>query len=240
MASELSAASALAPRVDADADRGLVGGIIHEVRNPVFAMTATLDALEQRLGDRSDVRPHVTVLRQELERLTTLMRDLGEVIAPRGSRRRTSLSGLLARVVAERERSAAELGVTLVARFSSSLGFAELDETRMAAALARLLDFSVARTPSGGAVRLSAHRSEHTARIALCDGGPVLAPDVLRVALAPFGLRRSGQLSLDVAIAAAVVRAHGGGMSVANEPVEGVRFTLELPCTEVDTSPARS
>jgi PAS domain S-box-containing protein len=54
----------------------LVAGVAHEVRNPLFSMTATLDAFEARQGAARADQRHVGVLRAQLERLRQLMRDL--------------------------------------------------------------------------------------------------------------------------------------------------------------------
>ncbi len=60
----------------------LVAGVVHEVRNPLFGMSATLDAMERRFGTGEGEEPFLRALRRELERLTLLMRDLLEYGKP--------------------------------------------------------------------------------------------------------------------------------------------------------------
>jgi len=60
----------------------LVAGIAHEVRNPLFGMSATLDAMERRFGTGDGEEPFLRALRRELERLNLLMRDLLEYGKP--------------------------------------------------------------------------------------------------------------------------------------------------------------
>ncbi|HEY6097959.1 MAG TPA: histidine kinase dimerization/phospho-acceptor domain-containing protein [Anaeromyxobacter sp.] len=54
----------------------LVSGVAHEVRNPLFAISATVDALDARFGGREDLGAFVATLRGEVDRLGRLMRDL--------------------------------------------------------------------------------------------------------------------------------------------------------------------
>jgi len=228
------------PPASGPADQAtLVAGIVHELRNPVFALGATLDALEQRLGPRDEIRHHLEVLRHELGRLAGLARDLGELEPSTAPRQPTEARELLARVVAERERWAAQRQVTLIARLPTSAGVVVADGARLSAGFGRLVDFAVARTPVGGDVAVRAHRDDSVGsgslRVIVLDRGPGLPPEALRGALAPFGVRREGKLTLDLAIAAAVMAEHGGTMRVENGPGEGLRVTVDLPLDAAGT-----
>src|SRR5262249_59300834 len=84
----------------------LVAGVAHEVRNPLFGISATLDAFEARFGQRAEYQQYVSVLRGELARLSHLMGDLLEYGKP------TTLEfseGALSDVVAEAVASACAL-----------------------------------------------------------------------------------------------------------------------------------
>jgi signal transduction histidine kinase len=228
----------LAPAPLAGAHR-LVGGIVHELRNPVFALGATLDALEQRLGPRDEIRPHLEVLRHELGRLADLARDLGELEPSTARREPTDARELLSRVVAERERRAAERQVALIARLPSRAGLLNADGARLAMGIGRVVDFAVARTPAGGDVTVRAHKADRAGgpglQVLVIDSGPGLPAEALRDALVPFGVRREGKLTLDLAIAAATVAEHGGTMQVENGSAEGLRIIIDLPLVQANT-----
>jgi len=54
----------------------LVAGVAHEVRNPLFAISSTVDALEARLGVLPAAAPCLATLRGEMQRMSQLMNEL--------------------------------------------------------------------------------------------------------------------------------------------------------------------
>ena len=54
----------------------LVAGVAHQVRNPLFGISSSLDAMTEKFGDQPQYQRYLSVLRGEIERLNHLMRDL--------------------------------------------------------------------------------------------------------------------------------------------------------------------
>jgi signal transduction histidine kinase len=54
----------------------LVAGVAHQVRNPLFGISSIVDAMEAHFGDQQDYHKYLSVLRVEITRVNTLMREL--------------------------------------------------------------------------------------------------------------------------------------------------------------------
>ena len=212
---------------DATTIGALVQGIVHEVRNPLFALTATLDAFEQRFG--GDGRAYVDVMRAELKRVGDVMGDVHEYGTPLGARRAASATTLLEPLLDSLCKAAVARDVVVTSRLAAELPLVSVDAARLSGALGRLFDYALERTPSGGSVRVQGHAAAGGLTLVVIDSGPVLSAAELRDAFVPFALRRGGRWSLDLAIVARVCAGHGGQVSIANQSSDGVRFTVELP-----------
>lgn len=64
----------------------LVAGVAHQVRNPLFGISSIVDAMEAHFGDQQDYHRYLSVLRGEITRVNTLMRELLDYGKPRGAR----------------------------------------------------------------------------------------------------------------------------------------------------------
>lgn len=56
----------------------MVAGVAHEVRKPLFSISATLDAFEAVFEIQEETLPLFTTLRHEIDRLSQLTRELLE------------------------------------------------------------------------------------------------------------------------------------------------------------------
>src|SRR5262249_56334270 len=54
----------------------LVAGVAHEVRNPLFGISATLDAFAARFKRRIEYQRYIQILQGEVSRLSELMQQL--------------------------------------------------------------------------------------------------------------------------------------------------------------------
>ena len=212
----------------------LVAGVAHEVRNPIFAISSTLDALEARFAGAAGSEKHFLVLRREVERLGHLMRDLLDYGKPPQMKTApTALDRVMSEAVRACEAEAGEASVTVEAALAEGLPELVLDPERMIQVFQNVIHNAVVHTPRGGRVVVEACLSDAAGqRVIECsvrDTGPGFRPEDLPHVFRPLFTRRPGGTGLGLAIAQRIVEMHGGGMSAANAPQGGALVTVRLP-----------
>ena len=143
----------------------IVAGVAHEVRNPLFSISATLDAFESRFGRTEGFERYLSVLRGEITRLTTLMRDLldfGRPSRPDFSECRME-EVVEAAVSACASPRAAQVGRGRRGRGGRRCLPVLADRARVSQVLQNLIENAVHFSPPGGPRRRGARRRRGTA-----------------------------------------------------------------------------
>jgi two-component system OmpR family sensor kinase len=90
-------------------------------------------------------------------------------------------------------------------------------------------------SPDGGTVALTLQQDAELYRLSVTDEGPGVPPDAMTSLFKPFGLSADGfGFGLGLAIAQRAVAVHGGTISVANRPSQGLEMTLTLPASALE------
>jgi PAS domain S-box-containing protein len=211
----------------------IVAGVAHEVRNPLFSISATLDAFESRFGRAEGVERYLSVLRGEIVRLTTLMRDLLDFGRP-------SRPDFAMCQMDEIVEAAVSACAPLARRKSVEIGWPRgaavppvlADRARVSQVLQNLIENAVHFSPQGGRVDVAlearAEPGEQWVECAVHDSGPGFDPADLPRLFEPFFTRRRGGTGLGLSIVKRIVYDHGGEVAAENHDRGGavvkVRF----------------
>lgn len=212
----------------------LVGGVAHQVRNPLFGISSTLDAFEARFGRKEEFARYTTILRGELERLSSLMKELLEYGRPFD---RELVPSRVGDTLAQAMRSCLSLArrskVRLVSTIAADDAVVAMDSQRLVQVFQNLIENAIQHSPEGAKVTIEAGRALEAGRewfqCAIRDCGPGFREDDLPRIFEPFFTRRRGGTGLGLPIAQRIVEEHGGQISPANAPEGGAVMSVRLP-----------
>ena len=208
----------------------LVAGVAHEVRNPLFGISAIADALELRLVDAPQHQAHLGMLRQVVKRLTRLMNELLALgTASRFDRERADLVEVLREARTACEPLAGEVGVA-IALPERAPAVLEIDRTRISQVFQNLFDNALHHAPRGSTVDVQVGVADGGDRLwcSVRDRGPGFGVARDR-AFEPFYSLRKGGTGLGLAIVRKIVDSHGGEVQIADATGGGAVVTIELP-----------
>jgi two-component system sensor histidine kinase BaeS len=217
--------------------RSMLADLAHEMRTPLATIDAHLEAVEDGIRVLDD--DTLGVIRGSTGRLRRLAEDMTAVSRAEEGLEvtfRPMVATAVAAAAAEtaQDRYAAK-GVQLRTELDDA-GQVRVDADRFGQVLGNLLDNALRHTPEGGTVTLTCRRIDHWVEYRVADTGQGVAAEHLPHLFDRFFRadtardRRHGGSGIGLAIAKALVEAHGGGISVASAgPGLGATFTVRLP-----------
>ena len=212
----------------------LVAGVAHEVRNPLFSMTATLDAFEVGQGADYADQQSIQVLRNQLDRLRQLMQDLLDYgKPPQLNLAATCFEHVARQVLEETAQMAAECGVAVVTNVEGKLPLIRADHARLVQVYVNLVSNAVQHSPKQGTVVLRVREicedGTRWLEASVEDCGEGFKPDHLPHLFEPFFTRRRGGTGLGLALVQRIVEQHGGTVHASNRNEGGGVVFVRIP-----------
>lgn len=221
--------------------RELLTDVAHELRTPLATVEGYLEGLADGVVPADGET--WSLLQAETGRLRRLVDDLAKV--SRAEERQLDLhsrpskpDGLVAAAVQAAAPAYAAKGVALETKLDRRLPSIEVDPDRIAEVLANVLDNALRHTPTGGRVEIAGAGRGNQVELVVADTGDGIAPEHLDRVFErffradPARRRIAGGSGIGLAIARAIVEAHGGRVHAESEgPGLGARLVITLPAT---------
>jgi PAS domain S-box-containing protein len=215
----------------------LVAGVAHEVRNPLFGISAALDALEVRLGCREEYSEYVEVLREEVGRLSELMQDLLDYGRPATMDiKQGSLDEILESALVRCSSLAKRRDIQTVSSVKKNGWRLLADPLQLTRVFQNLIENAIQHSSQGATVSIDAEEvcdeGRNWIECTIKDCGPGFQPGDAKRVFEPFFTRRKGGTGLGLSIVQRVIEQHGGTAFAANRPEGGAVMTVRLPQAE--------
>ncbi len=229
----------------------LVGGLAHEIRNPLSTIRLNMELLAEDFPEpRGDepgksaaekhrdrrARAKIELVRQECDRLEKLLGDFldfarQEQLALEPGSLNVEISQLLDFFAPRAD----EAGVEVLRYLDPQLPAVMLDRDSFRSAVLNLLINSVQAmhaandSGSGGQLVVRTRPSGRGVLLELIDTGPGMDEETLAKAFTAFFTTKQGGSGLGLPTTRKIVEAHGGSIDVESAPGRGTKVAIWLP-----------
>ena len=221
----------------------LTSDVAHELRTPLMATLATVEAMQDGVLPADD--EHFETVASEVRRLSRLVdamlhlsrieSDTSDLVVEK-----TDLVYLMRSLVSMQEQLFKEKDLSL--RFddrtpSHELN-AEINPDLIREAITNLMSNAMRYTPEGGSVVISIERERTDALISVRDTGIGIAKEDISRVFSRFWRsdasreRVSGGLGVGLSLTKEIADRHNGSITVESELGKGTTFTLRIPLTQ--------
>ncbi|MGD1092311.1 MAG: ATP-binding protein [Bryobacteraceae bacterium] len=248
MASQLDVASRLA------AISRITGGVAHEIKNPLNAISLRLDLLRARIGaPEEELIPEIDILSKEVTRLDrvvktfldfsrpvevkleeidleALTREVAELMTPQA---RLANIELRFEAPVEAVKSVATAGSILAVRSTNGSGrnstWIRGDADMLKQAVLNLVTNALDAMKNGGNLLLSVAAEGETVALNVADNGPGIPQAVREKVFQLYFTTKSRGSGIGLAMTYRAVQLHNGTIDFTSEDGRGTTFHLRFP-----------
>ena len=225
---------------DLKLEHRLTGDVAHELRTPLMAMQATVEAMQDGVLPADD--EHLEVVATEVRRLSRLIDAMLKLSRLENGTtelkiERTDLVYLVRSLVSSQHQLFHEKGLHLRFVDETPHGelYADVDADLLREAIVNLMSNAMRYTNADGWVKVSLRQDHSDVLIGVQDTGIGIAKEDIPQTFARFWRsdvsreRVSGGLGVGLAITKEIVDRHNGTILVESELGRGTTFTLRIP-----------
>ena len=217
-------------------ERRLTTDVAHELRTPLMAIQATIEAIVDGVFEPDEER--LGTIDAEVQRLSRLVDALLKLSRLENrkipmNKKRLNLGELLTDIIGTHEAYVRESGLDLIFEAEDDVWvFGDADMLRQATA--NLISNAVRYTPEGS-ITVRVERGETMASISVADTGIGLSPEECKMVFSRFWRgdagrnRAQGGLGIGLSVVKEIVDRHNGWVRVEGEKGVGATFTIFIP-----------
>ncbi len=225
----------------------LVASIAHEINNPIQAVLGCISLMQMEWAGQKraeKIERYLTVVQTETERIATIvcrMRDFYRPAQP--GLEPVSVQAVVQTVLALTNKQLQHSRIEVVCEWDETLPAVEANPDELKQVFLNLILNAVDAMPDGGVLRVAStygrlpddDADERTAvALTFTDEGKGIPARVLPHIFEPFFTTKNSGSGLGLSISYGIVAAHGGKITVENDPPHGATFTVLLPVAQLE------
>lgn len=221
-------------------ERRITSDVAHELRTPLMAMLATVEAMQDGVLPADD--EHLETVASETRRLSRLVQQMLELSRMENRTEPLNLQEFelvpFVRKIVDSQRQlfrSHEIVLTFSDNMQNRSSAIEADADMITQAVVNIMSNAMRYTPEGGSVEVSVHADRRYLMVSVADTGIGIAKEDLSRIFGRFWradasrAREAGGLGVGLSVTKQIVERHHGYISVESELGKGTTFTIHLP-----------
>jgi two-component system sensor histidine kinase HydH len=198
----------------------VVGGVAHEIRNPLNSLRLTLELLTRRVQRQEGETAPIDAAVTEVDRLDGILTKLLAFGRPGADQReRQKLGPTILRAVGMVEERATRRNISIAIDLDQARqSEAEVDASQIEQVLLNLLLNAVEASPDGARIEVVARNGSQDIEIEVIDHGSGIDPEIRQKIFDPYFTTKDTGSGLGLAISREILRRHAGDLRVESEP----------------------
>jgi signal transduction histidine kinase len=213
----------------------IIGGLIHEIRNPLSTLSMNLQLLAEDFEGADDAKSRragrrIETLLAETKRLEILLSDFLKYL--KGAKPQLTpvdLNALIGEIAEFIRPEAEKKGITVRTALGVGRPVVQADANLLRQAILNLTLNGCDAMSEGGELALETEAINGAAVACISDTGCGIPPEVLPKIFEPFYSTKPDGTGLGLSVARRIIHAHGGGIEIESEFGKGTRVRLTLP-----------
>ncbi|MCH8148700.1 MAG: hypothetical protein IH987_12010 [Planctomycetes bacterium] len=206
----------------------MAAGIVHEIGNPLTAMSAIVQRIERKADARFSEQ--CRTLGQQIERISKIVNDMRQVARPlsaNGSSTNVNETLRVAIKVAQYDPRAKT--IEIVPHLSAAVPRIPGDADRWQQVFMNLIINALDAMPHGGRLLVSSSIGDGHVAITFRDSGSGMSAEQIRQLYHPFySTKASDGMGLGLSVCHSIVRSYGGEIVVESEVGQGTEFQITI------------
>lgn len=210
--------------------------IAHEAGNPLGIIRNYLCIMSSKLPDDAGIGQELEILKEEIERVTQILRGMGNLAETARADQTVAVNGLIESLLALYRASLFESrGINVRLELDPDLPSVEINRDSLKQILFNLWNNAADALQPDGILTITTRagfilEGRSCIEIGVSDTGPGLPSDVLQQLFTPLASnRRPGHAGLGLSIVAELVQQLHGQITCRSKPGSGTGFSILLP-----------
>jgi len=213
----------------------LAGGVAHELRNPLGAMSNAVYYLRMVHDEGGAVsEAYLDILSQEIQNAEKIISDLLDFTRIKSpARGPVSVREIVDEAIA---RSGTSDGVDLEVQIPDQAPILFVDPNQMVQVLRNLITNARQAMPKGGCITIEAEAEDTMVAVSVADTGIGMSEETLVRLFEPLFTTKAKGIGLGLAISKHLIEANSGSIRVESREGQGSTFTVMMPADDDSSS----